>query len=214
MASRYQVPGTQGGFQPGSGDRVLANKLGITEPEDMDELELGLLTQLYEDVLIHRLPERQLTVEDLKTWHRRWLGNVYAWAGQERAVNMSKGDFMFAAAAQISRLLAEFERNCLARWTPCAGMATDALIEAIAVTHVELILIHPFREGNGRLSRLLADVMAVQAGREPLDYSAWEANRPDYFAAIQQGMAGHYAPMQFWVAQALGGDGPGLTPPA
>ena len=46
-------------------------------------------------------------------------------------------------------------------------------MRAIAETQVELIPIHPFREGNGRLARLLADVMAVQAGQDPLDYSAW-----------------------------------------
>jgi cell filamentation protein len=192
MTDRYHVPGAQGDFQPGSGDQVLANKVGITTPEDMDELELSLLNRLYEDVLINQLPDRRLTTADLQTWHRRWLGNVYEWAGQERAVNMSKGSFMFAAAPQISRLLAEFESKCLTRWTPCHDMDTEALVEAIAVTHVKLILIHPFREGNGRLSRLLADVMAVQSGRETLDYSTWEAHKADYIGAIQQGLMANY----------------------
>ena len=213
MTNRYEVSSTQGEFQAGSDHQVLANKLGITSPEDINELELGLLTQLYEEVLVNTLPERQLTVADLKTWHHRWLGNVYVWAGQERTVNMSKGDFMFAAAPQISRLLAEFERTCLAKWTPCHNMTTDALAQAMAVTHVELILIHPFREGNGRLARLLIDVMAVQSGREPLDYSAWEAHRADYFYAIHQGLAGNYAPMKYWVTQALGTDGQDLKRP-
>jgi cell filamentation protein len=66
-----------------------------------------------------------------------------------------------------------------------------------------LILIHPFREGNGRLSRLLADVMAVQAGREPLDYSHWDANKVAYFAAIQRGMSRDYVPMGELVSVAL-----------
>ncbi len=73
------------------------------------------------------------------------------------------------------------------------------------MTHVEFILIHPFREGNGRLSRLLADVMAVQAGHDPLDYSAWDADKPAYFSAIQAGMAGDYAPMNRLVALARTG---------
>jgi cell filamentation protein len=51
-------------------------------------------------------------------------------------------------------------------------MDEEQLIAAVAITHVELILIHPFREGNGRLSRLLADVMAVQGGYKPLDYQS------------------------------------------
>lgn len=205
MTDRYAVHGTQGEFQPGSDGLVLANKLGIQSVEDMNELELELLQQLYEEVLIKHLPNRALTAEDLKTWHRRWLGNVFAWAGQERSVNMGKDGFMFAASAQIPRLLAEFERTCLARWTPCHGMDTDALVEAIAITHVKFILIHPFREGNGRLSRLLADVMAVQSGRgKPLDYSAWNADKAAYIQAIHQGVQMEYRPMKRLVAQALG----------
>ena len=203
MTDRYAVHGAQGEYQPGSNDLVLANKLGIQSVEDMDELELELLQRLYEEVLVKHLPNRALTAEDLKTWHRRWLGNVFAWAGQERSVNMGKDGFMFAASAQIPRLLAEFERTCLARWTPCNGMATDTLVEAIAVTHVEFILIHPFREGNGRLSRLLADVMAVQSGRGPLDYSAWNEHKAAYIQAIHQGVEMNYALMKQLVVQAL-----------
>ena len=205
MTDRYAVHGTQGEFQPGSNDLVLANKLGIQSVEDMDDLELELLQRLYEEVLVKHLPNRVLTVEDLKTWHRRWLGNVFEWAGQERSVNMGKDGFMFAASAQIPRLLADFERSCLARWTPCHDMDTDALVDAIAITHVEFILIHPFREGNGRLSRLLADVMAVQSGRLPLDYSTWNTDRPAYYQAIHQGLQMEYAPMKWLVAQALSG---------
>lgn len=205
MTDRYAVHGSQGEYQPGSNDLVLANKLGIQSVEDMDDLELELLHRLYEEVLVKHLPNRVLTVEDLKTWHRRWLGNVFEWAGQERSVNMGKDGFMFAASAQIPRLLADFERSCLARWTPCNDMGTDALVDAIAVTHVEFILIHPFREGNGRLSRLLADVMAVQSGQLPLDYSTWNANKLAYYQAIHQGLQMEYAPMKRLVAQALDG---------
>lgn len=206
MTGRYAAQGAQGEHERGSDGAVLRNKLGIASVADMDELEMELLLQLYEDVLLRNPPRRQLTVADLKNWHRRWLGNVYEWAGQERSVNISKDGFMFAVAAQVPRLLVELERTCLARWTPCTGMSDAALVEAIAVTHVELILVHPFREGNGRLSRLLADLMAVQAGRDPLDYSAWKENKPQYVAAIHQGVAGDYAPMKKWVAKAMGLD--------
>ncbi len=75
------------------------------------------------------------------------------------------------------KLLNEFDTKYLAPFTPCSGMDEEQLITAIAITHIELILIHPFREGNGRLSRLLADVMAVQGGYKPLDYQSWEQNK-------------------------------------
>jgi cell filamentation protein len=205
MNSRYDAAGDQGAFESGSGDQVLRNQLGVTSPDEMDEIELDLLAQLYHAVLVEDLPDRTLRVADLMTWHRRWLGNVYAWAGTERSVNMGKDGFHFAAAAQIPRLLTVFERDCLARFTPCHGLGVTALAEAVAMTHVEFILIHPFREGNGRLSRLLADVMVVQAGLEPLDYSVWDADKPAYFGAIHAGMAGDYAPMQRLVEAVLAG---------
>lgn len=209
--SRYDVHTAEGEYQPGSNEQVLKNLLGITSPEEMNEVELGLLVQLYEAVLVEDLPDRALTAEDLKTWHRRWLGNVYSWAGQERSVNMEKAGFMFAPAAQVPRLMALLEKDCLERWTPCRDLNSDELVEAIAVTHVELILVHPFREGNGRLSRLLADVMAVQAGRDPLDYSAWETNKHAYIGAIHQGVLMNFEPMKHWVRVAMGLNEPGLT---
>lgn len=203
MTDRYHVAGAEGDFEPGSEGRVLRNLVGIQSVEDMDELELALLAQLYEVVLLEELPDGQLSVDVLKNWHRLWLGNVYPWAGQERSVNMSKGGFPFAAAAQVPRLLIEFERKYLTRWTPCGSLSEYELVQAIAEVHVEFILIHPFREGNGRLSRLLADVMAVQAGHAPLDYSGWEADKARYIGAIHAGFSGDYGPMCVCVRQAL-----------
>lgn len=91
MSGRYQASGTESEFEPGSDGRVLRNLVGIQSPEDMDDLELRLLKEVYEDVLLHNFPDRTLTVADLKAWHWLWLGNVYPWAGQERAVNLGKG---------------------------------------------------------------------------------------------------------------------------
>lgn len=99
----------------------------------------------------------------------------------------------------------EFQSDCLDRYTPCEGFGDDEQVTAIAVTHAELILIHPFREGNGRLARLLADVMAVQAGLGLLNYSYWEAQREGYFTAIQTAMSKDYGPMEAFVRQATTG---------
>jgi len=90
---------------------------------------------------------------------------------------MGKDGFPFAAAAQIDRLMEDLNRDVLSRYTPCAGMSDGQLVEAIAVVHIELILIHPFREGNGRISRLLANVMALHAGKPELDFSFWDEYR-------------------------------------
>lgn len=203
MSNRYDASGSQSEFQPGSDGEVLRNLLDVTNPEHMDEIELDLLEQLYQSVFEKDFPDRRLTVTDLKSWHHQWLGNVYPWAGEIRSVNLSKGDFHFAAADQISRLLDEFQETCLDRFTPSQGLSDKALFKALAVTHVELILIHPFREGNGRLARLIADVMAMQANRGLLDYTKWDRDRERYFSAIQQGLARAYGPMVELMSEAL-----------
>ncbi len=214
MTDRYLASGPESAFEPGSNDQVLRNLPGITSPDDMDVLELRLLGDLYDEVLLQDFPDRTLCVADLKHWHRLWLGNVYAWAGLERSVNLGKEGFQFATAGLVPGLLRDFERKCLARWTPCGAIAPDDVVSAIAVTHVELILIHPFREGNGRLSRLLADVMAVQASHEPLDYSSWEQNKPGYIGAIHAGLAGNYGPMTRFVAEAMAAGNANVSGPA
>ncbi|ECI4085663.1 cell filamentation protein Fic [Salmonella enterica subsp. enterica] len=201
--SRYRVSGSEGQYEKNSDEQVLANKLRIADSGEMDEAELVLLEKLYHCIFEEQFPTGQITIALLKSWHRRWLGNIYEWAGQERTVNISKGGFMFAPSAQLPKLLHEFDAKYLARYTPCTNMSEEQLIEAIAVTHVELILIHPFREGNGRLSRLLADVMAVQGGYRPLDYQSWEQNKAEYISAIHAGMSMDYGPMCYWVSAAL-----------
>ncbi len=96
-----------------------------------------------------------------------------------------------------------YERECLERYTPCEGMQTDELAEALAVCHVEFILIHPFREGNGRLARTLATVMALQADGPLLNFSKMERQKGQYVLAIHQGHDRHYDPMKLIFAEIL-----------
>ena len=129
--------------------------------------------------------------------HKKWLGTVYEWAGKYRQVTMSKGGFTFALPRVIPQLMADFEKNELNRFTPCNFDNQEEQAQALAIVHTELLLIHPFREGNGRLSRLLATLMALQAGLPPLDFSELEGERKEeYFAAVRQGMARDYRPME------------------
>lgn len=210
--NRYAVGGDEGAHEPGSGRRVLANKLGITDPTEMDEAELELLLRLYEEVLPTVDPSDGITSSMICEWHRKWLASIYTWAGRIRSVDLVKGDFRFASAAQIPRLMDEFDRDVLGRLTPCRGMALDDLARAIATVHVELILIHPFREGNGRIARFVADVMASQADTGPLDYSAWDENKQEYIGAIHAGMDCNYELMERLVIRALdGGSGSART---
>ncbi len=127
--NRYNVKGMEGTYQPGSNGLVLANKLEITDPAELNQVELELLEQLYIEVLESRLPSGMITVDTIKEWHRRWLGNVYEWAGYERSVTLSKGGFAFAAATQIPKLLVNFQRDCLQRFTPCDQLDLEGWVE-------------------------------------------------------------------------------------
>lgn len=198
MPTRYDtdhLPEAQ--FEPGSRKRVLKNLLGIRLKREMDALEAVKLAEATDYAIHHISAEHRFTAQDVCALHRQWLDKIYPWAGEYRQVNISKGGFTFAMAAQVPRLMEEFEREILARYTPCTFSDTDEIIEALAVTHCELVLIHPFREGNGRLARLLATLMALQAGLPLLDFSGVRGKTRDaYFAAVQAGMGRDYAPME------------------
>ncbi len=119
---------------------------------------------------------------------------VHQWAGRLRNANLTKDGFQFAAADRIPLLIDGFEKQFLARSGELKSLARPELVSYLAECHVEFILIHPFREGNGRLSRLLCDVLAVLAGKGLLDYSLWDEHKAFYFKAIQAGVSGNYSP--------------------
>lgn len=82
----------------------------------------------------------------------------------------------------------------------------EELLNALSSVHVELILIHPFREGDGLIVSLPYDVMAVQAEIGPLDYTAWDESPDEYFVAIIAGVGRDLEPMQMFFSQALPGE--------
>lgn len=93
----------------------------------------------------------------------------YPWASQYRRVNVSKERFPFAAAGQIPRLMAALERGPLHEFTPCRFRSLDQTARALAVVHTELMLVYPFRDGNGRVGRMLVILMALQGGKAEVD---------------------------------------------
>jgi len=195
---RYQTANiSEDQYAHGSNRQVLKNLLGITTREEMERVETELLFELTDQLLDEMDQHKSFTAADICAWHCRWLETVYEWAGKYRQVMISKGGFPFAAPAQIPRLMADFEQNCLAQYTPCIFPSRGKVISALAIVHAELILIHPFREGNGRVARLLATLMALQAGLPPLYFTDLVANRQvEYFAAVQQAVGRDYGAMK------------------
>ncbi len=193
---KYIIANLEGDFEPGSNEQVLKNTLGIIDPVEMFSAENELLLQLYKYLFEPEFSVDTLTFQVIKNWHRMWLKPIYPWAGELRTVDMSKAAFRFAAAKFLDKQIKPFEEHFLQPYEKLTGYSKEALIVYLAKAHVEFILIHPFREGNGRMSRLLMDVLVTQAGFEPLDYSIWNKHKEYYFAAIQTGVAGNYEYME------------------
>lgn len=202
---RYDVAGlTEAEFESGSNELVLKNRLGITSPQAMDDAEARALEKAMLGLVGSYDARHRFTAADIRLLHKRWLGGIYAWAGEYRQVNISKGDFPFAAAARVPALMAEFERDALARYTPCNFKQREDVVRALAETHAELVLIHPFREGNGRVARLVSILMALQAGLPLLDFSVIaEKKKQAYFAAVQAGLDRNYQPMERLLAEII-----------
>ncbi|MBN2427938.1 MAG: Fic family protein [Deltaproteobacteria bacterium] len=182
--------------EPGSHGRVLKNLLGIKRKREMNRAEESRFVRLMDEAVERFESDHRFTAEDIRWLHRFWLADIYVWAGAYRLVNVGKGGFMFAAAAQVPSLMQQFEKEQLSRYTPCNFENREELVLALAEVHVELVLIHPFREGNGRIARLLSVLMGLQAGLPPLEFSSLRGkNRERYFKAVRAGMDRDYLPM-------------------
>jgi cell filamentation protein len=184
-------------FEPGSNDKVLKNQLGITSKEELERVEEIRFERLVEEAVARFDADHRFSAKDILWLHKFWLEGVFSWAGTYRKVNIGKGGFMFAAAAHVPELMRQFESQQLARLTPCRFGSVKEVAAALAEVHVELVLIHPFREGNGRVARLLSVLMALQAELPPLDFSNLQgAGREKYFAAVRAGLDLDYQPME------------------
>ncbi len=176
-------------YEPGSRGRILKNKLGIKSIRVMHRVEKD-----YQIKAIERLTDlfaagHRFKAKDICKMHKLWLGDIYEWAGEYRNVKMSKDDFSFVFPEQISKLMNELEKGPLHKYTPCNFKSREEVIKALAIVHTELVIIHPFREGNGRISRMLATLMALQAGLPPLNFEVMTGKgKKEYIRAVQAGM--------------------------
>jgi len=197
MTDRYDTSGLpEDQYEPGSDGAVLKNLLGIASKEEIEQVEAERFEQVMEKAIARFDADHSFTAQDILWLHQSWLENIFTWAGSYRSVNISKGNFVFAAAMHVPQLMLEFERKQLTRLTPCRFEKIENVVAALAEVHVELILIHPFREGNGRVARLLSVLMALQAGLPPLDFSELQDDkREEYFAAVRAGMDRDYSGM-------------------
>lgn len=189
---KYQIPNDQ--------DEILPNKLGLTTLNDINISEFeGFLKA--EIMLSETLATRtKFNISYILKIHKLALSHLYSFAGKYRDVNISKGGFPFAAARFLSDTMQQFETDILNK-LPNKYTNKQELIASIAKVHAELLLIHPFREGNGRTARILANLMSRKAGYGPLDFKKiGETQFEDYVSSIQAASNNEYHQMEKLIA--------------
>ena len=116
------------------------------------------------------------SIKCLQQIHAYLFGGLYDFAGQIRTVNIAKGGFQFAMAQFLPQTLATIEQM------------PETNFEEIADKYVETNIAHPFREGNGRATRIWLDLILKKQLQKCIDWSKIDKN--DYLNAMQKSVAG------------------------
>jgi len=181
-----------------SESEILPNKLNLTEQDAINSEEaIGFL--LAEQTAIDVLgPDTVFSLRYLYDLHRASLEHLYDFAGRLRTVDMSKGGFMFAPAHVLSQTMGTFDHEYLLTLTTRELDNDISLLEHLASMHAELLYIHPFREGNGRIVRLFTKLIFLARTGEELNFGLiTQGNNFDrYVAAVQQAVSKEYDAMR------------------
>lgn len=154
-------------------DDVLENKLGITDPKQLKQLEEEIVSFRTAEIFssFHSSP---LSFQTLKRIHRVMFSDLYQMAGKVRCVDMVKGEnnipFCFTQNidSEQKRIFTQLKKE-----NYFVGVEREKFIQRIAWLAGELNALHPFRDGNGRAIRAFLVILATNAGFE-LDYSRVE----------------------------------------
>lgn len=175
----------------------LRNKLDIRDAEELDYVEREFVSHRMRAAL----PAGRFDLAHLKAIHRHLFQDIYAWAGELRTVEISKGGSQFQFCRFIETGMADVHRRLVEarflRNLPAEDFAREAGCIIGDVNHV-----HPFREGNGRTQMLYLKQLGAQAGH-PLDLS--RIDRDAWMTASRQANAGRYEAMGACIAAAIDG---------
>ena len=146
---------------------ILINKLNIHDDSILQEAERELTSRRLVQLAEHPINGR-FDFSHLKRIHRFIFQDVYAWAGQERTVDIAKTN-MFCNVkfidTQAEEIFGRLKQEKLLK-----GLEREAFIERVSYFFGEINALHPFREGNGRTQREFIRELAIRAGYD-IDYS-------------------------------------------
>ena len=153
---------------------ILQNKLGLTNEAELARAEEKLsktrALELYDTGLLDTFEAG--TFKGLAAIHKYLFGDVYEFAGQMRTVNIAKGNFRFAPVMSL--------RPALESIDAMPQSSFDEIIEK----YVEMNVAHPFREGNGRSTRIWLDAILKKELHQVIDWS--RVDKGDYLLAMER----------------------------
>ena len=153
---------------------ALENKLGITNSAELareeERISKKKAVELFESGSLDKLAPGRFA--SLQAIHKALFEDIYDFAGELRTVNLAKGNFRFAPLMYLEAALANIDKMPQSTY--------DEIIEK----YVEMNIAHPFREGNGRSTRLWLDQMLKAGIGQVVDWS--KVDKEDYLLAMER----------------------------
>lgn len=153
---------------------TLENKLGITDSVELAKAEEKIskkrAIELFESGYLDSLEAG--TFNSLEEIHKYLFNSIYDFAGKIRTVNIAKGNFRFAPLMYLQSALHNIEKMPQSTY--------DEIIEK----YVEMNIAHPFREGNGRSTRIWLDLILKKELGQVVDWSL--VDKEDYLSAMER----------------------------
>lgn len=153
---------------------ALENKLGLTSSADLareeERISKKKAAELFENGMLDSLPAG--TFATLQKIHQFLFEDIYFFAGKVRTVNLAKGNFRFAPLMYLEAALENIDKM------------PQSTFDEIVEKYVEMNIAHPFREGNGRSTRIWLDHILKTEIKKVVDWS--KADKEDYLLAMER----------------------------
>lgn len=153
---------------------ALENKLNITDSAELARAEEKISKKkaaaLFENGYLDTL--KAGTLESLVKIHEYLFEDIYDFAGKVREINISKGNFRFAPVMYLQAALENIEKM------------PQSTFNEIVEKYVEMNVAHPFREGNGRSTRIWLDLILKKELNKVVDWS--KIDKDDYLLAMER----------------------------
>lgn len=153
---------------------VLENKLNITDSTELARMEEKIskkkAVELFENGYLNKY--KAGSFEILAAIHKYLFGEIYDFAGKVRNVNIAKGNFRFAPVMYLQAAIENIEKM------------PQSTFDEIVEKYVEMNIAHPFREGNGRATRIWLDLIFKKELKKVVDWN--RIDKADYLSAMER----------------------------